>query len=242
MGYYWIFFGILLLCTIFAGQASARVHSVFDAYKDIPTRSRMTGYDTAVRLLKRGDVHGISVRRVKGKLTDHYHPTQKTVNLSESVYGSDSVAAAAIAAHEVGHVMQKKRGYLPYKLRSFLVPIVNVGSRLAFPLVLLGLVLDIFVFAAKGSDWGYYLALIGVVLYGLSTVFALVTLPVEFNASRRAKTMLVEEGVLTEEELPYAEKLLSAAAQTYVASLLTSLVFFLRFALWVLMLFGRRRD
>ena len=201
----------------------------------------MTGYDTAKRLLRAGGVNDISVGRIKGDLTDHYHPTKKIVNLSESVYGSDSVAAVAIAAHEIGHVMQKKKGYIPYKIRSFLVPVANFGSRLALPLVLVGLILDVFVASTRGTDAGFYLALVGVALYGLSTVFMLVTLPVEYDASRRAKKMLVAEGVLTEEELPYAEKMLSAAAQTYVASLLTSLVYFLRFAVWVFLLFGRGR-
>ena len=240
--YYWIFFGLILLCALFAGSASAKVRSTFEAYRDVPTSSRMTGYDTAVRLLRRGGVQDISVGKVKGSLTDHYHPTKKVVNLSESTYGSDSVAAVAVAAHEIGHVMQKKKGYLPYKLRTVLVPITNLGSRLAFPLVLLGLVLDVFVYTAQNANLGYYLALVGVVMYGLSTVFALVTLPVEYDASRRAKKMLVEEGIIREEELPYAEQMLSAAARTYVASLLTSLVYFIRFALWVMMLFGRRRD
>ena len=240
-GYYWIFLGLLLVCAIFAGSASAKVRSTYSAQSEISTRSRMTGYDTAKRLLRAGGVNDISVGRIKGDLTDHYHPTKKIVNLSESVYGSDSVAAVAIAAHEIGHVMQKKKGYIPYKIRSFLVPVANFGSRLALPLVLVGLILDVFVASTRGTDAGFYLALVGVALYGLSTVFMLVTLPVEYDASRRAKKMLVAEGVLTEQELPYAEKMLSAAAQTYVASLLTSLVYFLRFAVWVLLLFGRGR-
>lgn len=145
-----------------------------------------------------------------------------------------------MAAHEVGHVMQKKTGYFPYKLRTALVKVTNIGSSLAVPLVLIGLVLDLFVMNVN-SNVGFYVALVGVALYGLSLLFALVTLPVEFNASRRAKKMLVSEGILTKEELPYADKMLSAAAQTYVASLLTSLIYFLRFLLWVLTLFGRRR-
>ncbi len=240
-GYYWLFLGLILLCAIFAGSASAKVRSTYRAQSEIGVSSRMTGYDTATRLLRAGGVRDISVGRVRGELTDHYHPTKKVVNLSESVYGSNSVAAVAIAAHEIGHVMQKKKGYIPYKIRSFLVPLANIGSRLALPLVLVGLILDVFVSSTRGTDAGYYLALVGVVLYGLSTVFMLVTLPVEFDASRRAKRMLVAEGILTEEELPYAEEMLSAAAQTYVASLLTSLVYFLRFAVWVLLLFGRGR-
>ena len=241
--YYLLFFGLIMLCGIFAASASAKVHSSYKAYDAMQTASHMTGYDTARRLLRSNGVTDIDVGRVRGHLSDHYHPPKKIVTLSESVYGSDSSAAVAVAAHEVGHVMQKKNGYLPYKIRQILVPITNFGSRLALPLVLIGLILDVFVATTQNSDLGYYLAIAGVALYGLSTVFALVTLPVEFDASRRAKKMLLEEGILREEELPYAGKMLSAAAQTYVASLLTSLVYFLRFAIWVMLLFGnRRRD
>ena len=203
----------------------------------------MTGYDTAVRLLRNNGVRDISIGRVKGTLADHYHPKKKIVNLSTSTYGSDSIAAVAVAAHEIGHVMQKKKGYLPYRLRTALVPVVNIGTYLALPLVLVGLILDVFVTKTQNSNVGFWLAMAGVILYGGSTVFMLVTLPVELNASRRAKKMLLAEGILTEEEFPYAEKMLSAAAMTYVASLLTSLVYFLRFAVWVFLLFGGRdRD
>ncbi len=242
--YYIIFLILILICGGLSMSASAKVRSAYKAYGAMPTASYMTGYDTATRLLRVNDVFGISVGKVRGTLTDHYHPTKKIVNLSESVYGDASIASVAVAAHEIGHVMQKQKGYLPYKIRSFLVPITNIGSRLALPLVLLGLILDAFVMAGQNSNTGYYLAILGVALYGLSTLFALVTLPVEFDASRRAKKMLVEEGILTQEELPYADKMLSAAAMTYVASLLTSLVYFLRFAVWVMILFGgnsRRR-
>ena len=238
--YYLLSFLLIIVCGIFAATASAKVHSAYRAYGDMPTASHMTGYDTAVRLLRRNGVTGISVGRVRGSLTDHYHPTKAIVNLSESVYGDDSIASVAVAAHEIGHVMQRQKGYFPYKIRQILVPITNIGSRLALPLVLIGLLLDIFVITTESSI-GYYFALAGVGLYGLATLFALVTLPVELDASRRAKKMLVEEGILQEEELPYASKMLSAAANTYVASLLTSLVYFLRFALWVLLLFGGNR-
>ena len=239
--YYIISIGAMLVCGLIAGIASSKVHAAYNKYGAMGTKSHMTGYDTAQRLLRRGGATDISVGRVRGHLSDHYHPTRKQVNLSDSVYGSDSIAAVAVAAHEVGHVMQKKSGYLPYKLRTALVKVTNIGSMLAVPLVLLGLVLDFFVIATENSNVGFYVALTGVVLYGLSFIFALVTLPVEFNASRRAKKMLISEGVLTQDELPYADKMLDAAAQTYVASLLTSLIYFLRFFLWVLVLFGRRR-
>ncbi len=241
--YYLFFVLAILACAILGGVASAKVHKAYKAYGAIPTRSYMTGYDTARRLLNAGDVQDISIGRVRGNLSDHYNPRKKIVNLSEGVYGSNSVAAVAVAAHEVGHVMQKKKGYLPYKIRTFLVPLTNIGSFLAIPLVLIGFILDIAVYRAQNSDLGFYLALAGVALYGLATLFTLVTLPVEFNASRRAKKMLLKEGVLTEEELPYAEKMLSAAAMTYVVSMVTSLVYFLRFLVWVLAMFGRgRRD
>ena len=239
--YYWLFFLLILVCAVFASSASAKVTRTFRALNDELTRSKMTGYDTATRLLRANGVQDIAVGRVRGELTDHYHPTKGVVNLSESVYGNDSLAAVAVAAHEIGHVMQKKKGYLPYKLRQILVPVTNIGSRLALPLVLVGLLLDLFVQLTAYKNLGYYLALAGVASYGLATIFALVALPVEFNASRRAKRMLLEEGVLTEEEMPFAEKMLSAAAMTYVASLVTSLVYFLRFLLWVFLLFGGRK-
>lgn len=237
--YYLLFIALMLACAVFAGYAQSKVSRAYKAYGKMPNRSRMTGYDTAVRLLRRNGVTDISVGRVRGTLSDHYHPAKHIVNLSEGVYGDASVAAVAVAAHEIGHVMQKKDGYLPYRIRSVLVPITNFGSRLAMPLVILGLILDLFVFAGQSSDWGFYIAIVGVALYGLSTLFALVTLPVELNASRRAKKMLLAEGILTEEELPYADKMLDAAANTYLASLMTSLVYFLRFAVWVFALFGR---
>lgn len=244
MYYYIISIGVMLLCAAIGASASMKVHRAFNKYGNMPTRSRMTGYDTARRLLRAGGVKDISVGKVRGHLSDHYHPIKKVVNLSESTFGSDSIAAVAVAAHEIGHVMQKKKGYPLYKLRQVLVPITNIGSALAMPLVLIGLILDFAVASTQNSNMGWYLALAGVALYGLSTVFALVTLPVEFNASKRAKQMLVAEGILTDGELPYADKMLDAAANTYVASLLTSLIYFLRFALWVFIIFGgrRRRD
>lgn len=239
--YYILSFLAILVCGLLCGIASAKVSRAYKAYGKIATRSHTTGYETARKLLNNNDVADISIGRVRGHLTDHYHPTKRIVNLSEGVYGSDSVAAVAVAAHEIGHVMQKKKGYFFYKVRTALVPITNFGSRLAVPLVLVGLLLDIFVGMTENYTLGYTLAMIGVALYGLSALFALVTLPVEFDASRRAKKMLVQEGILTDEELPYADKMLDAAAMTYVASLLTSVVYFLRFLLWVLLLFGGRR-
>ena len=238
--YYFLFLFLILLCALFSFWASSKVHSAYAAFSEEKISSHMTGYDTAVRLLRANGIYDVSVGRVRGKLTDHFHPKKRVVNLSESTYGDDSVAAVAVAAHEIGHVVQKERGYLPYKIRTALVPITNFGSRLALPLVLLGVVLELLV--GLSSEVGFYLALVGVALYGTSTLFTLVTLPVELDASRRAKKMLVEEGILREEEEPGAKRVLSAAALTYVAALATSLVYFLRFLVWVLVLFGRRRD
>ena len=239
--YYLLFTLLIFACAILGMRASAKVRSAYNAYGEMPTRSRMTGYDTAQRLLRANGIRDIRIGRIGGTLTDHYHPTKKIVNLSQAVYGDDSIASVAVSAHEIGHVMQKKQGFFLYRLRSVLVPITNFGSRLALPLVLVGLLLDVLVYSTQNADLGFYLALAGVVLYGLSTLFALVTLPVEYDASRRAKKMLLEEGILTESELPYADKMLDAAANTYVASLLTNLILFLRFAVWVLILFGNRR-
>ena len=242
--YYIISMLAILFCAMLCGLASSKVSKAYNKYGSITTRSRMTGYDTARRLLTANGVHDISIGRVGGHLSDHYHPTKKIVNLSEGVYGNDSVAAVAVAAHEIGHVMQNKKGYLFYKIRTALVPVTNFGSRLALPLVLVGFLLDIFVGTTDNYTLGYSLAMLGVALYGLSALFALVTLPVELDASRRAKKMLVAEGIISDDELPYADKMLDAAAMTYVASLLTSIVYFLRFLLWVLIMFGgrRRRD
>ena len=239
---YLLFLLILLPLIALSGWASAKVNSTYAAFDSVPNASHMTGYDTAVRLLQTHGVTDISVNRIRGRLSDHFHPTKKQVNLSESTYGSASVAAVAVAAHEIGHVMQKKEGYFPYKLRAALVPAANIGSRLALPLILLGIIFDLSFFAAMGSKAGQWMMIAGIILYSLSTLFMLVTLPVELNASRRAKKMLVEEGILTEEELPGAKKVLTAAAMTYVASLLISLVYFLRYLVIVLSLLGRNNK
>lgn len=238
---YFYFILAILACAIFSAWASARVYSSYNAFSREKISSNMTGYDTAVRLLRANGIFDVSVDRTRGKLSDHFEPKKRVVRLSESTFGDNSVAAVAVAAHEIGHVVQKRKGYLPYKIRTALVPITNLGSYLAMPLVLIGLLLD-FAIGSMGNA-GWYLALVGVALYGLSTVFTLVTLPVELDASRRAKKMLLEEGIIREEESYGAGKVLSAAALTYVASLLTSLVYFLRFLWYVFMLFGRnRRD
>ncbi len=231
----------LLVCMLLSLYASMKVKSTYSKYGKVFTRSGYNGYNAAYKLLRSGGVVDVNIGRVSGELTDHYHPTKGIVNLSDSTYNSSSVAAVAVAAHEIGHVMQNKDGYLFYKIRTAIVPVANIGSFLAMPLVMIGLLLDIFV-SSTNSDLGFYVAMIGVILYGMSFLFTLVTYPVELNASRRAKEMLQAEGILYADEMKGAEKVLSAAALTYLASLLTSLVYFLRFLFYVLNLFGKRRD
>lgn len=241
--YDYTYFYFLLILIPFLGLsawASAKVNSTYSKFDSVANRSHMTGYDAAVRLLRRNGIYDLSVNRVSGRLTDHFHPTKKQVNLSQSTYGSASVAAVAVAAHEIGHVLQKEKGYFPYKLRTALVPIANIGSRLALPFILIGMILDV-IFYSSPTYIGQWFMLGGILLYSLSTIFMLVTLPVEFDASRRAKKMLVEEGILDETEVVGAKKVLSAAAMTYVASMLISLVYFLRYLLFILPLLQRRR-
>ena len=234
---YYYFLLLLIPCILLSLWASVRVKTAFRTYQNVANRSHMTGYDTAVLLLRNNGVTDVRVGRISGELSDHFDPSKKLVNLSQATYGSASVGAVAVAAHEIGHVMQKEKGYLPYKIRTALVPVTNIGSRLALPVLLVGMIIMLFSY----SPIGEYFVYAGVGLYGLSTLFMLATLPVEFDASRRANKMLVAEGILTQEESCGAKKVLSAAALTYVASLLVSLVYFLRFLFVAPSLTGRRR-
>lgn len=236
------FYAALAVCMMLSLYASNKVKTTYAKFDKVRNRLGMTGRDAASKLLLMGGVTDISIGKVAGVLSDHYHPTKRVVNLSDATYGSTSVAAVAVAAHEIGHVMQNKTGYLFYRIRTAIVPVVNIGSRLALPLVLVGLLLEVYVASAQNSDTGFYVAMLGVALYGLSFLFAVVTLPVELDASRRAGQMLQQAGVVTEDEMPSVRKVLSAAAMTYLASTLTSFVYFLRFLFWVLSMFGRRRD
>lgn len=236
--YLWFLLAIAV-CMAFSLAASAKVHTAYNKYARVPCHSGLTGADAAARFMRANGVYDVAIRPVGGTLSDHYDPKNGVVNLSESTYGQSSVAAVSVAAHEIGHVMQRQKGYFFYRLRTALVPVVNFGTFLAMPLVLVGLLLDIFLGYAE-PELGFAIAMVGVLLYGGAFVFALVTLPVELDASRRACRMLLSEGVLTKEELPGARQVLSAAALTYLASLLTSLVYFLRFLVYVLTIFGRR--
>ena len=239
LGDYMLFLVAILVCAVFSMVAAGKVKRAYAEYSRVPCRSGLSGAEVAERLMRMNGVNDIGIGRVSGELSDHYAPAQSIVNLSTGTYEGRSVASAAVAAHEIGHVMQNKTGYGAYRLRTALVPVVNFGSRLAMPLVILGIILDTYVRTAN-PDTGFTVAMIGVVLYGGSFLFSLVTLPVELDASRRAGEMLLAAGVISSDELPAARKVLSAAALTYVASLLTSFVYFLRFLLYVLSVFGRR--
>lgn len=206
--------------------AQFKVKSTFDRYSRIRTKSGLTAEQAARALLSRGGSTNVTISRVNGSLTDHYDPSSKTLRLSDSVYGSDSVAAVGVAAHECGHALQEHDGYGLLKLRTALVPVVNIGSSLYLPIFMAGLLFS----------WEP-LQMVGILCFGLTLLFSLVTLPVEINASKRALGML--EGVLDAEELQGAKAVLSAAALTYLASVISSALQLLRL---ILISRSRSRD
>lgn len=206
---------LVLPAVIFALWAQFNVKSTFSKYSKIASRSGMTGFDSARRILDANGLGDVRIAHIAGDLTDNYNPTDNTIYLSDSVYGSNSAAAIGVAAHEAGHAVQHATGYTPIKIRAAIIPITNIGSNLAMPLIILGIILSF-----------PTLAYIGVAAFGLSTLFQLVTLPVEFDASGRALKAL--EGSLDGDDLASARKVLRAAALTYVAALAVSLVNLLR--------------
>ncbi|WP_333652815.1 zinc metallopeptidase [Lacrimispora sp.] len=230
MGYYmdptWI---LVIIGAVLSMIASARVSSTFNKYSKVRSMSGMTGAEAARRLLNSQGIYDVQVRSVGGRLTDHYDPRTKTVNLSDSVYGSTSVAAVGVAAHECGHVMQDQNGYVPLRIRAAIVPAANIGSQMAFPIIILGVII---------GGMGSPLVNVGLILFSLAVLFQLVTLPVEFNASRRAVTLLGQTGILGDQELGYTRKVLGAAALTYVAALAATVLQLLR----LMILFGGRRS
>lgn len=225
MDYWYI---VLVVPTLIFGMiAQSMVSSSFKKYSGVRTRKGYTAAEVARQILDRNGLNHIPVVPIRGELTDNYNPQTQTVNLSESVYNSSSVASIGVAAHEVGHAIQHAKGYVPIKIRSAIIPITNFGSGISPFLILLGLLLGI-----------NSLAILGVILFSTVAIFQLVTLPVEFNASRRALRTLDNDGILTGDELSGAKKVLTAAAMTYVAALITSLANLLRLILIV----GRRDD
>lgn len=229
-GYYYRFDPTMILVLIGAMLsvwASSRVNSTFRRYSQVRSMTGMTGAEAAKRILNSQGIYDVTIRPVRGNLTDHFDPRTKTVNLSEAVYHSTSVAAIGVAAHECGHAIQHDVGYAPLKLRSAFVPVANFGSKLSMPLLLLGL------FMGMGS-----LVNLGIWMFVLAILFQVITLPVEFNASRRALRLLGDTGILYDDEVKDTRKVLSAAALTYVAAVAASVLQLFR----LLILFGGRRD
>ena len=223
---------LILIGLLLSMAASAKVNSTYARYARVGARCGMTGAEAAKRLLNSQGIYDVTVRRVPGKLTDHYDPRNKTVNLSESVYGSTSIAAIGVAAHECGHAMQDAGGYVPLRVRGALVPVANFGAQISWPLILIGLL-----FSSGSSSM---LITLGILMFSLSVLFQLVTLPVEFNASSRAVNLLDRTGILAGQEVGQTRQVLSAAALTYVAAAAASILQLFR----LLYLFGgnRRRD
>ncbi len=226
---------LVLIGVILCVWASSRVNSTYRKYARVRCYSGMTGAQAAQRILQMSGIHDVQVQHVSGELTDHYDPAHKVLRLSDSVYGSQSVAAIGVAAHECGHAVQHQKGYLPLKIRSALVPVANIGSRLGLPLVILGLILGIG-FELPGG--GYFsLAQIGIWVFSLAVLFQVVTLPVEFNASGRALKMLGSYGIMNQDEVEDCKRVLGAAALTYVAAAASSVLQLLR----LILLTGNRR-
>lgn len=229
---------LVLPAMLFSLWASARVNSTFKRYSQVRNSRGMTGADAARAVLAANGVTGVRIERVSGNLTDHYDPRDNVIRLSDSVYDAATPAAVGVAAHEAGHAVQYATNYAPIKIRAAIVNVTNIGSKLSVPLIVIGLLLMSIRSLAAYSDFFYYVALFGVLCFGLCVVFQLVTLPTEYNASRRAKQTIESCNMLTIEEQQGVKKVLSAAALTYVAALTVAIANFLR----LLMIVGRRRD
>lgn len=213
---------LVLIGAVLCMLASAMVRSTYSKYARVRSMSGMTGAQVAAEILRRNGINDVAVVHVPGDLSDHFDPRNNTVNLSDSTYGSTSVAAIGVAAHECGHVMQHHTGYVPIKIRSALVPAANIGSKIGLPIIILGLIIGM-----------TPLAKIGIWVFSIAVAFQLVTLPVEFDASHRALVMLEEYGILAHDENAQARKVLTAAALTYVAAAASSILQLLRLVLIV---------
>lgn len=218
---------LVIIGALLCMAASWQVSATYAKYKKVYSASGATAEQAASIILQSAGIHDVRIERISGDLTDHYSPTEKVLRLSDTVYGSHSVAAIGVAAHECGHAIQHDKGYVPLTVRSAIVPIVNIGSNLSWPVIFLGLILG-----AAG------LLNFGIILFSLVVIFQLVTLPVEFDASGRAIRILRDRGILAPNELSGAKKVLTAAAMTYVASMVSSILQLLR----LVILFGGRRD
>ncbi len=209
--------------------ANFKLQTTFNKYSRLRSSSGMNGQMVARRILDFNGLNDVKINHVPGSLTDHYNPLNRTVNLSDSTYNSYSIAAVSVAAHECGHAIQHSKNYIPLKFRSLIFPIANIGSNLAWPIIILGVIL---------GNAGTNIIQIGILMFALAVLFQLVTLPVEFDASKRALIRLNEDGILPFDEEASARRVLFAAALTYVAAAASSILQLLR--LWIL--FGGRRD
>ena len=230
-GFDWTYIVLVLPCLILSLWASSSVKNTFNRYSKQYSLRGITGADAAQRVLSSHGIRNVRIERVAGSLTDHYDPKTNIIRLSDDVYNSTSTAAIGVACHEAGHAVQYAKNYAPIKLRAAIIPVTNFGSKLAMPLILLGVL-----FSFLGS-LSYTLVYLGIACFSLSLIFQLITLPVEFNASRRAIRAISETGILTQQELTGAQKTLKAAAMTYVAATAVSLAQLLR----LIAIFGRRR-
>lgn len=231
-GFDWTYVVLVLPCILLSLWASANVNSTFKRYSGQYSRRGLTGAQAAERVLRANGVTNVRIERVSGNLTDHFDPKSSVIRLSDNVYGNTSTAAIGVACHEAGHAVQYAQDYAPIRIRSAVIPATNLGSKLAMPLILLGLLIGFM------GDLSYFLIYLGIGCFGLSLVFQLVTLPVEFDASRRAMAAIAQSELLTEEEQRGARKTLTAAALTYVATTAVALSQLLR----LLVLFGGRRK
>lgn len=221
---------LVIIGAVICLLASARVKSTFRKYNRVRSMSGMTGAQAAERILQAAGIYDVSIQHVSGELTDHYDPRNKVLRLSDSTYGSASVAAVGVAAHECGHAIQHQKSYAPLSIRSAIVPVANFGSAIAWPLIIIGMFIT--------SNTGSLLINIGILCFSLAVLFQLVTLPVEFNASSRAVRILGDTGILDSQELKSTRKVLGAAALTYVAGAAAAILQLLR----LLILFGGRND
>ena len=230
-GFDWSYLTIVLPCILLSLWASSNVNSTFKKYAGQYSIRRLTGAEAAQRVLQANGVYGVRIERVSGNLTDHYDPKTNVIRLSDSVYNNTSTAAIGVACHEAGHAVQYAQSYAPIKLRAAIIPLTNFGSKIAMPLILAGILLS-----AMGS-FSDTLVYLGIAAFSLSLVFQLITLPVEFNASRRAMEAIESGNLLTAEEQRGAKKTLKAAALTYVAATAVALAQLLR----LILIFGNRR-
>lgn len=230
-GFDWTYLFLVLPCVILSLWASARVNSTFKRYSTQLSARHITGAEAAKHVLSANGVQNVQIQRVSGNLTDHYDPKSNVIRLSDNVYNSTSTAAIGVACHEAGHAVQYASNYGPIKLRAAVIPVTNFGSKLAMPLILLGLLLSTF------GTFSYTVLYLGIGCFALSLVFQLITLPVEFNASRRAMEAIEQTQLLSPDEQRGARKTLSAAAMTYVAATAVSLAQLIR----LISLFGGRR-